>query len=490
MAIRIVPAADEQNVLQKVATLVVAAAIEKPDLIISVFAGTPAFGLYKLVAERAREEKVDFSRVRFVVFDELIRAGGGTPFRAALEERLFEPLSVPPANVVAFNPANDPLDEGKRISSWLDLAGIDIALLSADSRGHVGFHTAGAELESRSGPVRVENSHRWGTDTAFSLGLADLLRAQEVILLAAGGNLAQVVQQLTEGSFDPDTPISVLQRHGNLLLVADRGALSRVQRAESLSGFHSGHFIMDSLSVPSGRRIVVVSPHPDDAPISLGGTLAMLSGQNRIVTAVMTTGHRSFIYGTQRAERVAIREKEVAAESRILGVEPRFLRLPLYDNNYEVSEKDVEPFCVLLREVQADWLFLPHRNDRHPAHQACRHVVELALRRCVGSASLEAWNYEGPWALFNHGEFNTIVSIPGMWFEKKILAIRAHRSQTARTPYDVAAESLARLRSSLVPESELAGFGAKPPKLEPYFELFWRESLRGEQHPMEEVTEI
>ena len=57
--------------------------------------------------------------------------------------------------------------------------------------------------------------------------------------------------------------------------------------------------------------MLVVSPHPHDAPISLGGAMAMLSGANRLVTAVMTSGHRSFICGTQREERMAIREAEV-----------------------------------------------------------------------------------------------------------------------------------------------------------------------------------
>ena len=72
--IRIIPARDEANIEQKLATLILAAVEEKPDLIMSVFAGTPAFGTYHLLAERARAELVDFSRVRFVVFDELLAA--------------------------------------------------------------------------------------------------------------------------------------------------------------------------------------------------------------------------------------------------------------------------------------------------------------------------------------------------------------------------------------------------------------------------------
>jgi LmbE family N-acetylglucosaminyl deacetylase/6-phosphogluconolactonase/glucosamine-6-phosphate isomerase/deaminase len=481
-AIHVIPARDDQNIDQKLVTLILAAVEEKPDLIISVFAGTPAFGTYRLLTERARSELVDFSRVRFVVFDELLRAAPAAPFRAVLEERLFAPLAVPAENVIAFNPEKNPTDEAARIESWLGVAGIDIALLSVDSRGHIGFHVTGSDLESRAGVIAVENSGRWGAPRAFSLGLADLTKASRILLFAAGRNLAEIVQRLTEGSFDPRLPISVLQRHENVSLVADRGALSLVGATARISGVRAGLFILDEQSVPSGRNVLVVSPHPDDAPISLGGTMAMLSPHNRVVTAVMSTGHRSFIYGTQRSERIAIREGEVVKESRILGAEPRFLRLPFYDSNYDVSERDIAPLAALMEEIGADWVFTPHTRDTHPAHIACRRIASEAVRRYLAGTQkvVEVWNYEGPWALFNRGDFNAIVTVPPISFERKLQAIRAHESQVARTPYDVAAESLGRLRSALVPESELAGFGARPPRLDAWLELFSREALRGE----------
>ena len=480
--IRIVPARDEENVAQKVATLLMAAVEEKPDLIVAVFAGTPAFGTYRLLAERARAEDVDFSRVRFVVFDELLGRKEAL-FRAVLEERLFAPLGVAADNVVAFDPAGDPGAEVRRISSWLEIAGIDIALLSADARGHIGFHASGSALDSPAGIMPVENRERWGAGQAFSLGLADLARASRILLFASGKNLAEIVRGLTEGGYDPSKPICVLQRHGDVILVADRGALSRIQGVEKLSGYHSGLFILDSASTPTNRKVLVVSPHPDDAPISLGGTMALLAAQNRIVTAVMSTGHRSFIYGTQREERIAIREQEVIKESRILGVEPRFLRLPFYEANYDVTEADIEQFSALLAELAPDWVFMPHRADAHPAHIASRRIALGSLQRMLkaGGGSVETWDYEGPWALFNRGDFNTIVSVPRMSFERKVAAIQAHVSQVSRTPYDVAAESLARLRSALVPESELSGYGGQPPRLEPYLELFHRQTLRPEQ---------
>ncbi len=482
MSIRVVPARDEGNLEQKLVTLLLAAVQEKPDLIISVFAGTPAFGAYRLLVERARAELVDFSRVRFVVFDELLGGGGLPRFRAVLDERLFLPLGIAADHIVAFSPDGERAAEIARITSFLSVSGIDIALLSVDSRGHIGFHVTGSDLESSSGIVRVENAARWEAREAFSLGLADLAKASRIMLFAAGRNLAEIVQRLTEGVFDPTAPISVLQRHGNVLLVADTGALSRITREDRIHGFYSGFFIVDSQTVPAGRRVLVVSPHPDDAPISVGGAMAMLGAGNRVVTAVMTTGHRSFIYGTQRGERIAIREAEVLKESRFLGAEPRFLRLPFYDGNYEVTERDLELFLALLREIDPDWMFLPHPKDSHPAHIASRVIVMESLRRYLAGTRrvVELWNYEGPWSLFNRGDFNAMFTVPRLAFERKLQAIRAHESQVARTPYDVAAESLARLRSALVPESELAGFGARPPRLDAWLELFQRESARGE----------
>jgi LmbE family N-acetylglucosaminyl deacetylase/6-phosphogluconolactonase/glucosamine-6-phosphate isomerase/deaminase len=487
--IHVIPARDEPNIEQKLVTLLLAAVQEKPDLILSVFAGTPAFGSYRLLVERARSELIDFSRVRFVVFDELIvapaagQARGASPFRAVLEERLFAPLAIPAENITCFDPGRNPAAETARIEAALAVTGIDIALLSVDSRGHIGFHVAGSDLESTAGVIPIENAQRWSASQAFSLGLADLAKAARILLFAAGRNLAEIVQKLTEGTFDPRLPISLLQRHASVTLVADSGALSRIEREEKVRGLYSGFFIMDSESVPSGRRVLVVSPHPDDAPISLGGTMAMLSQTNKVVTAVMTTGHRSFIYGTQRGERIAIREAEVTRESRVLGVQARFLRLPLYDNNYEISERDREIFGALLAEVEPDWIFMPHMKDSHPAHTAVRRAARECLRRYLEGrrGTVEVWNYEGPWALFNRGDFDTIVAVPRLAFERKLQAIRAHESQLSRTAYDVAAESLARLRSALVPESELAGFGARPPRLDAWLELFSREQARDER---------
>jgi glucosamine-6-phosphate deaminase len=472
--VHVIPAESEHNVHEKVCTLLLARVLEKPDLTVSVFAGTPALGLYRTVVERAAAEHVDLTHVRFVVLDELVLPDRSAPFQALLRSTLFEPLGVPAANLLWFNPAQDPIAEVARISARLGAAGIDVCLLSVDSRGHIGFHNTGADQGGRAGLVPVENHERWKTERAFSLGLRDLGEADTVLLFSTGLAGAAIVSELVEGVIEPSRPASLLQRHNRVILVADRESLSRLREPSAVAGMQAGLRIVDGTSVPTGRSVLVVSPHPDDAPISVGGAMVMLSPGNRLTTAIMTTGHRAHILGKRRDERIALRESEVVRESRFLGTTPRFLRLPFYERGYEVTEADIEPFLGLIREVAADWVFLPQSRDAHPAHIASRNVALEALKRHrrERDAAVDIWTFEGPWSLFGKDDFQAVFSVPPEAFERKLQAIRCHESQLERTPYDVAADALARMRASLVPESSLAGFGKKPPRLEPCVEVY------------------
>ncbi|MEN9846840.1 MAG: 1D-myo-inositol 2-acetamido-2-deoxy-alpha-D-glucopyranoside deacetylase [Pseudomonadota bacterium] len=117
---------------------------------------------------------------------------------------------------------------------------------------------------------------------------------------------------------------------------------------------------------------LVISPHPDDAEIAMGGTIASLIQQGvRVVVADLTDGEPT-PHGS-----VEKRQQEAAAASRILGItERRILTL----KNREVFDtlENRKIVASLIREVRPDILFGPYFDDVHPDHVQGAALVESA----------------------------------------------------------------------------------------------------------------
>ena len=69
--------------------------------------------------------------------------------------------------------------------------------------------------------------------------------------------------------------------------------------------------------------------------------------------------------------------------------------------------------------------------------------------------------YEIPWSVFSSSEYNFIVPLTKELAGKKIEAIKAHKSQLARTDFVKLAKSLMALRAGMVPEQKITGYGSK-----------------------------
>ena len=190
----------------------------------------------------------------------------------------------------------------------------------------------------------------------------------------------------------------------------------------------------------------------------------------------MTSGFRSFIAGQGREDRIKIREIEVKKESKILGAKPIFLKSEFYDtkNLKKALKKDINKIASLFEKINPDIIFMPHAKDSHPTHELSRNVALKALKRSqrFNRTQIEIWCYEGPWSIFNEGDFNTVFAFPKKLMAKKIKAVRVHKSQVERTKFDLAVKALSQLRSALIPEQVLFGFGKKAPNIGEHLELY------------------
>ncbi len=118
--------------------------------------------------------------------------------------------------------------------------------------------------------------------------------------------------------------------------------------------------------------ILVVSPHPDDAEISVGGTIAVSLRQNLRVGVVDLTSGEPTPHGS-----LAVRQAESENATEILGLTwranldlPNRSLLPNLDARRRLSE--------VFRLVRPQIILAPYWQDAHPDHVAASSLVDDA----------------------------------------------------------------------------------------------------------------
>jgi len=178
------------------------------------------------------------------------------------------------------------------------------------------------------------------------------------------------------------------------------------------------------------RVALVVAPHPDDAEIAMGGTIAALTAQGVHVTVVDLTDGEPTPFGSRD-----IRAQETAEASRILGITSR--------RNLELTNREVfdtvenrKALANIIREVRPSLLFAPFWEDAHPDHVEASKLVDAArfyAKFVKGDLLHEPW-YPRKQIYF----FSTHLKVrfcPSFVFdvsgqlETKLKALHAYRSQ-------------------------------------------------------------
>jgi len=207
------------------------------------------------------------------------------------------------------------------------------------------------------------------------------------------------------------------------------------------------------------RNILIVSAHPDDMEIGMGGTAAKLAeSQCAIISVVITNGGRaSNPFGWTEQRMAEVRREEALCAAKVLGVrEVIFLDQP--DAVEEIDVHSVkQKLARLLSRIQPTEVYtLDEELDRHPAHRlagklARECVLESGMIPTAGLWAYEIW---GPLAIWNRLDYiDDHVA-------KKMLAIAEHRSQVATIPYGEGVLGLNRWRAVFADPKASAPAGA------------------------------
>lgn len=118
-------------------------------------------------------------------------------------------------------------------------------------------------------------------------------------------------------------------------------------------------------------NILVVGPHPDDQELGMGGTIARLVDAGHDMLLLDMTNGEPTPHGSPEK-----REREWTAAAKILHV--RRHQLGLVNRAVEHTLDARHRVAGVIRQHQAQIVFLPHPEDAHPDHRATTRIVEDA----------------------------------------------------------------------------------------------------------------
>lgn len=187
------------------------------------------------------------------------------------------------------------------------------------------------------------------------------------------------------------------------------------------------------------RRILVLSPHPDDEAIGCGGALLDHASRGDETRVIYLSSGEQGGHGVPPERAGALREREAQAAGALLGVAGQeFWRQP--DGALRCTTALVSRLRIALRRFRPQVVYAPGPDEGHPDHRSTARLARAAL-----PAGAELLFYE-VWTPLRR--IDAIVDITGR-IAPKIAAVRAYRSQCRALRFDLACRGLARWRGEM-----------------------------------------
>ncbi len=220
------------------------------NAVLGLATGSTPLRLYRELIRLHREEGLSFRNVVTFNLDEYypIEPSHKESYFRFMNEQLFEHIDIDPANVHIPSGTVRRKDVYASCQEYeqriRDAGGIDIQILGIGRSGHIGFNEPGSSRDSRTRMITLDRITRQDAaknflgeanvpNYAITMGVATILEARRIFLMAWGEGKAEVVQKAVEGPVTSAVSASFLQEHPDATMLLDEaaaGELTRIKR--------------------------------------------------------------------------------------------------------------------------------------------------------------------------------------------------------------------------------------------------------------------
>ncbi len=246
---KIIIAKDYSEMSEIAANLLIETVQSNPKSVLGLATGSTPQGMYQKIVEAYNNGEVDFSQVETFNLDEYVGLPGSHPqsYQYFMDKNLFDFVNIPKENThVPSGIAKDMESACSRYDKSIEKAGgIDVQILGIGNNGHIGFNEpaeqlqVGTHITDLTEDTIKANSRFFNTPEevpvqAVTMGIATIMKARKIILLASGSSKAQIIEKLAEGTINTLIPASLLQVHSDVTVIVDREAGELISREANL----------------------------------------------------------------------------------------------------------------------------------------------------------------------------------------------------------------------------------------------------------------
>ncbi len=232
-------AVDNIEDMGKAAADIIIGQIEScPKTTLGLATGSTPISLYNELVKAYNRNMVSFKDISTYNLDEYAGLDGAdeNSYRYFMNTHLFDHIDIDKNRTHVPDGSLSPDAAIGAYRQLLDKAVIDIQVLGIGTNGHIGFNEPGVDFDSRVHLVELDkqtisdNARYFSTEEdvpkqAITMGIADILSARQIILMAGTENKKESVRRVLEGPVGSDCPATALRGHKGLTLIALKSIL-------------------------------------------------------------------------------------------------------------------------------------------------------------------------------------------------------------------------------------------------------------------------
>tara|TARA_R110000868_G_scaffold78284_3_gene223554 strand:- start:1871 stop:3799 length:1929 start_codon:yes stop_codon:yes gene_type:complete len=231
----------------EIATLIKKKQKAKEMCVLGLATGSTPKRMYAELVRLHKEENLSFKNVIAFNLDEYypMEPDAIQSYVRFMKELLFNHVDIEPENYHIPDGTlakKDIADYCKEYEAKIDaLGGIDLQVLGIGGNGHIGFNESGSLPNSKTRLVTLDHITRVAASkdfqglyntpkTAITLGIKQIMKAKQVLLMAWGEGKSSIIRASVEGPITEQVPASYLQDHPNSVFILDKGSSTKLTR--------------------------------------------------------------------------------------------------------------------------------------------------------------------------------------------------------------------------------------------------------------------